>query len=449
MYRKIVPPGKRLLEIGCGQGDLLAALGFEQAVGVDFSANAIHAARQKHPELTFVHAEACEYLRTTDDGPFDVIILSDLLDELYDIQQLLELLRRVSHDGTRLVCNFYSKAWQPLLSGARRLGLARKLRAQNWLTREDVRNLLHLTGWDMVTSSKEILLPARLPFASWLCNRYLVKMFPWSLMALTNVFIARPGRGTARYPRRHSGSPDSREPKVSVIVAARNEQGHIADIFKRLPKMGRATELVFVEGGSSDDTYGEIQRQMDAHPHVDARLFRQSGKGKGDAVRKGFGEATGDILMILDADLTMPPEDLPKYYRALVDNRGEFINGVRLVYPMEDRAMRFCNLVANKFFGAAFSWILGQTIKDTLCGTKVLWASDYERIAANRSYFGDFDPFGDFDLIFGAARLRLKHVDLPIRYRERVYGDTNIARWSSGVLLLRMVVFAARRLKFR
>jgi glycosyltransferase involved in cell wall biosynthesis len=235
---------------------------------------------------------------------------------------------------------------------------------------------------------------------------------------------------------------------VSVVVAARNEEGNVENIFDRVPQMGGGTELIFVEGHSKDDTYGAIERAIAARPGTTAKLFRQPGKGKGDAVRKGFAEATGDVLMILDADLTVPPEDLPRFYDALVSGKGEFVNGVRLVYPMEERAMRPLNLIGNKFFSLAFSWLLAQPIKDTLCGTKVLRRADYEMIVANRAYFGDFDPFGDFDLIFGAAKLDLKIVDLPIRYRERVYGDTNIHRWSHGWLLLRMVAFAARRIKF-
>ena len=110
--------------------------------------------------------------------------------------------------------------------------------------------------------------------------------------------------------------------------------------------------------------------------------------------------------------------------------------------------MRFLNMVANKFFGLAFTWLLGQSIKDTLCGTKVLFREDYESIVRHRSYFGDFDPFGDFDLLFGAAKLNARILDLPIRYQARAYGETNIQRWRHGWLLLRMTAFAALRLKF-
>jgi glycosyltransferase involved in cell wall biosynthesis len=232
------------------------------------------------------------------------------------------------------------------------------------------------------------------------------------------------------------------------VVPARNEAGNIEQIFARTPEMGAGTELIFIEGHSKDDTYQAIQAAIAKHPERSTQLFRQEGVGKGDAVRLGFRKATGDVLMILDADLTVAPEDLPRFFDALRSGDADFVNGVRLVYPMEKKAMRFWNLLGNKFFSLAFSWLLGQSIKDTLCGTKVLSRANYERVAANRAYFGDFDPFGDFDLLFGAARLSLRIVDLPIRYRERTYGTTNIQRWRHGWLLLRMLLFAARRLKF-
>ena len=235
---------------------------------------------------------------------------------------------------------------------------------------------------------------------------------------------------------------------VSVVIPARNEAGNIADAVRRTPQMGGGTELIFVEGHSRDDTWEQIQRVVRENPALKIKHLQQTGRGKGDAVRLGFAVATGDVLMILDADLTMPPEELPKFYDVIASGRAEFANGVRLVYPMDEEAMQFLNLCANKTFGLIFTWLLGQQVKDTLCGTKVLTREHYERIAANRAYFGDFDPFGDFDLLFGAAKLNLKIADVPIRYRQRTYGTTNIQRWSHGWLLLRMVLFAARKLKF-
>jgi glycosyltransferase involved in cell wall biosynthesis len=233
-----------------------------------------------------------------------------------------------------------------------------------------------------------------------------------------------------------------------VVIPARNEAGNIEAAIARTPAMGTWTELIFVEGNSTDETWEVIQQAKQNHPNRPIKILQQKGKGKGDAVRTGFAAAEGDILMILDADLTVPPEEMPKFYDAIVSGACEFANGSRLVYPMEKRAMQFLNLCANKTFGILFSWLLGQSLKDTLCGTKVLTKADYQRIAENRSYFGDFDPFGDFDLLFGASKLNLKILDLPIRYKERVYGQTNIQRWKHGWLLLNMLVFAAAKLKF-
>jgi len=299
-----------------------------------------------------------------------------------------------------------------------------------------VRGMLHLAGFETIRNWREVLLPLPLLGIESFFNRFLVRLPLVDEFALSNFIVARPQVLQAE------------ELSVSVIIPARNESGNIKAIFERTPKMGRSTELIFVEGGSRDDTYAAIEREMVAHPQIPSRLLKQTGTGKGDAVRVGFAQATGDVLMILDADLTVPPEDLPRFYEALASGRGEFINGVRLVYPMEKMAMRGLNFLGNKFFSIAFSFLLGQSVKDTLCGTKVLRRTDYEHIAANRAYFGEFDPFGDFDLIFGAAKLNLKIVDLPIRYRERTYGTTNISRWKHGMLLMRMVLYAARRIKF-
>jgi SAM-dependent methyltransferase len=431
IFRFVVGPNQRVLEIGCGAGGLLSALQPAKGVGVDFSAESIQRGRASHPELEFIHADAHDLFAVK--GPFDFIILSDTINDLWDVQRVFEQVRPLCTSRTRLVINFYSHLWEPTLALLQRLGLASPTLDQNWLTREDVSGMLHLAGFEAIRFSKEVLWP--LPLGGF-ADRFLVRFWPFSELALANFVIARPAPEPV--------SP----PKVSVIVPARNESGNVKAIFERTPQMGRETELVFVEGHSSDDTYAAIEREMAAHPRVQSMLFRQTGIGKGDAVRLGYAKATGDVLMILDADLTVPPEDLPRFYEALVSGKGEFINGVRLVYPMEKEAMRGLNFLGNKFFSLAFSWMLGQPVKDTLCGTKVLWRADYEQIAANRAYFGDFDPFGDFDLIFGAAKLNLKIVDLPIRYRERTYGSTNISRWKHGLLLFRMVAFAARRIKF-
>ncbi len=333
--------------------------------------------------------------------------------------------------------NSYSRLWQIPLTLARTLGLIRPVLQQNWLTRHDIADLLQLAGFEVLREFQEVLWPFRTPVLGSVFNRILVKLWPLNHLAVTNVTVARP------FPR-----PRSSKTAVSVIIPARNEAGNIPEIFARVPEMGSGTELVFVEGHSRDGTAGAIEDGIRQHPHRRCLFLQQDGVGKGDAVRLGFANSSGDVLMILDADLTVAPEDLPRFFAALVNGQGELINGVRLVYPMEDSAMRFWNFLGNKFFSVVFTALLGQPVKDTLCGTKVLYRSDYERIAKNRAFLGNLDPFGDFDLLFGAARIGLKILDLPIRYGRRSYGTTNISRWRHGWLLLRMAWLAARRLRF-
>jgi len=430
--RFLTGPGLSILEVGCGQGDLLDALNPRRAVGVDFSPEILSRARARYHQIDFVDGDAHDLSAIND--RFDVIVLSDLVNDLWDVQAALAELPRLCHPWTRLIVNFHSGLWQLPLAIAQRLSLATPMLAQNWLTPDDVMGMLRLAGFESIRSWHEVLVPT--PFAA-VFNKFLVRFWPFSQLALANFIIARP-----------LPNPVAESPTVSIVIPARNESGNIPAVFTRTPRFGRDPQFIFVEGHSRDDTYAVIEHEIASHSETRSLLLRQEGIGKADAVRLGFQHADGDILMILDADLTVRPEDLPRFYDALVSRQGEFINGVRLVYPMAKQAMRGLNLIGNKLFSLAFSWILGQPIKDTLCGTKALWRNDYELIVANRSYFGDFDPFGDYDLIFGAARLNRKILDLPIRYRERTYGTTNISRWTHGVLLLRMVAVAAARLKF-
>ncbi len=400
---------------------------------MDFSSEMIALAKERHPALEFVVADAADFSAPE---KFDYILLSDLVNDLPDVQHVLERLRDVSHLRTRLVLNFFNTLWRPALRVGEALRLKSPNPPQNWLSSDDMRNLLELAGWEVVKSESCILWPLRTPLWDTFWNRWMAPLVRH--LCLSVAIVARPKPQPA-------GSPQF---FCSVVIPARNEAGNIEQAVRRTPEMGLGTEIVFIEGHSKDDTWGEIQRVAAKYPQRNIKVIKQTSQGKGGAVREAFAAATGDLLFILDADLTMPPEELPKFYEAARTGTAEFVNGVRLVYPMEHEAMQFLNMIANKIFGILFSWILGQKLKDTLCGTKVLFREDYLAIARNRDYFGDFDPFGDFDLIFGAAKLNLRLVDLPIRYRARTYGATNIHRWSHGWLLLRMVIFAARRLKF-
>ena len=435
----LVIPGSRVLEIGSGLGDLLASLATESAVGIDISPRMVAEAKKRHPHLDLRVADVERDPLPT--GPFDVIILSDAIGLLDDIQVTLERLRPLLGAQGRLIVTYYNFIWEPMLKLAERVGQKTRWPEQNWLSMDDIGNLLYLSGLEVFRRGTDVLMPARIPLVSAVANRVVGKLPMARELALVDYFVAR----AVPVP---DVKPQSL-PTVSVICPCRNERGNMREAVLRTPLMGPHTELIFVDGNSTDGTVEEIEAIIREYkgPLSLKLVLQGDGKGKGDAVRKGFAAATNDVLMILDSDLTVPPEDLPKFYRALVTGKGEFINGVRLVYPMEGEAMRFLNLLGNKFFSTALSWVLEQPIKDSLCGTKVLYRKDYNVVAANREFFGDFDPFGDFDLLFGAARLNMRIVDLPVRYRARTYGETKISRFSHGWLLLKMTAFGFKKLR--
>jgi SAM-dependent methyltransferase len=434
----LIPAGLRVLDLGCGTGGLLAALQPSRGVGVDLSPNMAEIARANHPSLEFIvgDIEDPETIAGIA-GPFDVIVLSDTIGFLTDCEETLRGLSRLCHPETRLVIAYYNRMWEPLLKLAESVGQKMSWgRDLNWLFTDDIANLLGLAGFELVKREWRQLVPKSLFGLGGLINRFLAPLPGIRHLCLRHYLVARP------LPEK-----PERQPSASVVVPCRNERGNIENAVKRLPEFCDDLEIIFVEGHSADATWEECLRVQGAYPTRKIKCFRQDGKGKGDAVRKGFAAAEGDILFILDADLTVPPEDIPKFYRAIVGGKGEFINGTRMVYPMEDEAMRFLNYLANWGFARIFSYLLNQRFTDTLCGTKVLSRKAYDQIVANRAYFGEFDPFGDFDLIFGAAKLNMKIAEVPIRYASRDYGSTQISRFRHGLLLLQMVVFAFFKLK--
>ena len=434
----LIPEGLRILEIGCATGSVLAALRPSFGLGVDISPAMIAEAKRLHPGLEFTvgDIEDPDFVATLP-GPFDVILMVDTIGSLEDCQLTLAGLHRHCTRTTRLVVGYYSHLWEPVLKLAELVGWRAPQLPKNVLSPSDLGALADLADFQVIKSESRLLSPLRMFGVGRFINRF-VSMLPLvRLLSLRNYMVCR------SLPR------SSAEPvkSVSVIIPVRNERGNVESAILNLPKFCDDMEVIFVEGHSKDGTFEEAQRVVGLHPDRDIKLIRQSGKGKADAVFAGFDMARGDVVMILDGDLTVPPDQLPKFWQAIASGKGEFINGSRLIYPMEGEAMQFLNLIANKLFSLAFTWLLNQRLTDTLCGTKVLRRADYQRLKQGRAYFGDFDPFGDFDLIFGAAKLNLRFVEVPIRYASRSYGTTNISRFSHGLMLLRMVVYAFFRIK--
>lgn len=434
--RFLIPEGQRVLVLGSSIGHILEALKPSYGVGLDLSPSMVDLAAQKYPEYKFIQGDVEDPATWQKiEGQFDFIVLPALVGYLEDVQKAFENLRPFCQEQTRVVIGYYNFLWEPFLKLGERLGLKMPQKTQNWLSPEDISNMLDLAGFETVKTDRRLLFPQKIPLLSPVLES--IAALPGICRLCLNSYVVA----------RKRPNPPLEEKRVSIIIPCRNEQGNIEPALQELPEFGKSQEIIFVEGYSKDGTLQEIERVQKTHSHMEIKCFVQPGKGKADATWCGFENSSGDILMILDADLTVPPKDLPKFYRAIASGKGEFINGSRLVYPLEEDSMRLLNVMGNKFFSMAFSWLLNQRIKDTLCGTKVISRQDYERLKQGRNYFGDFDPFGDFDLLFGASKLNLSIREVPVRYRARSYGETQISRFKHGILLLKMTFFAAKKLK--
>ncbi len=433
--RNIIPIDASVLEFSCRGGELLKSLPNKSKVGVEFDDGLVKYANKKLSKVPILLFN--KPLKLPAIKRFDYIIFSHTSSDIDDLQGLIKQIKRFCDEDTRVVVSYFNFFWRPLHSLIEKVGLKHpSFKEPNWLTEGDVDNFFYLEDFEKIKSIKKVLIPYKIPLISDLVNRYIAPFPLINYLCFNNYSIYRL-------------KPKIKDYSVSVVIPARNEAGNMPGVIKKIPNMSRFTEVIFVEGHSKDKTYEAIQEEIEKYngPYK-IFLFKQKGKGKGDAVRLGFSKAKNELLMILDADLTVEPKELPKFYDAVAQGKGNLVMGSRLVYPMEDQAMRDLNYLGNKFFSWAFSYLLGQKIKDTLCGTKVITKTHYKKIEKNRKVFGDFDPFGDYDLIFGAARLNLKITEVPIRYKERTYGTTNISRFKHGLLLFKMLFFAARKIKF-
>lgn len=436
-FSSIIPKNSSVLEIGSATGDLINKLSPQNGTGIDISERMVRIARNKYPHMEF-YVDDIEDLVL--DRKFDFVIMQDLIGHLSDVWRSVRNLQKITSPETRIISTYYNQLWEPIILLAEKLHLKMKQPYQNWLSIDDIENLLYLNDFEVISKGYRFLFPVYVPFISDFINKHVARIPFIRKLCLITFVIAR----------KRQMSPVRNDYSCSVVIPCRNEVENIEEAVKDTPVMGKGTEIIFVDGNSTDGTIEKIEEMIKMYPQKKIKLIYQGlGKGKGDAVRKGFEAASGDVLMIMDADLTVIPEDLGKFYFALTEGKGAFINGTRLVYPMEEQAMRFLNYLGNKFFSYLFTWFLGQKINDTLCGTKVLFKKDYERIKEGRKFFGDFDPFGDFDLLFGAARLKLKIAEMPVRYRARKYGTTKISRFTHGWLLLKMSWIAFKKFKLR
>jgi SAM-dependent methyltransferase len=425
LLRFLVQPQKRVLSVRCDIGNLLAAVEPRAGKGIDICAEIIEIAEQRNPSLKFGVAfpDKEEFRQAFRPGEkFDYILFNDIGDTVDVLQPLCER-------HTRVLVTTYNHLWEPLVSFAEWTGMKVPRTEQNWLSTADIRNLLNLAGFEALETHRIVLLPKYLPLLSVFLNHFCARLPFLSRLCMTQVVVARVVPSAVA---RHDLS-------VSVVIPCKNEKGNVEDAVRRIPPLAGRTEIIFCDDQSTDGTAEEVRRVQSFYPEKDIRLEHGPGVCKSRNVWTGFNTAKGDVLVILDADLTTIPEELPYFIDVIASGQAEFVNGSRLVYPVPKGAMNGANMLGNKFFSVAFTYLLGQRVKDTLCGTKVLWRSDWERIRPMLGSWGTEDRWGDYELLFGAAKLNLKILDLPVHYQERIYGSTKMTKvLRNGVVMLRM-----------
>ncbi|MEC8100065.1 MAG: glycosyltransferase [Pseudomonadota bacterium] len=442
IFNEFIMPKSKILELGCGTGNLLKSLNPVYGVGIDVSKEIIKEAKKENKGINFIQGDISNLSSLLPKREkFDYIIMSDTIGYLEDVQTTLEILHNFCNKKTRLIISYYSPLWSPIFSLATLMKFKMPEIKTQLLNLNDIKNFLQISKFDVVRVEKKILSPLKIFGLGRILNRYIATLPFFSFFCLRQYVVAR-----------SLESIDKENIKsASIIIPCKNEEGNIEAAVNRLPRFTKNLEVIFIEGNSTDNTWKKIQYVKNKFNNNKSGLtiksFKQKKSGKAEAVFFGFEKAKNQVLFILDADLTMPPEELPKFWRKIVSGEAEYVNGSRLIYPMDNDAMRFLNYVANKIFSILFSWILSQRYTDTLCGTKVLTRENYEKIKTKNKDLGDFDPFGDFFIIFGASRLCLKMNEIPIRYKARAYGETQISRFSHGFMLIKMIIFAFFKIK--
>jgi SAM-dependent methyltransferase len=426
-YCQAIPPGSRVLEVGCATGDLLAAVRPSYGLGLDISPRMVEIARKKYPHLDFAEGDISAAPARKD---FDYIILSNLLDYVDDLYAFFSGLRDWTNDETKIIINNINPLWALVIRLGARLGLRTPDAKRNFVTLRDLLNILEVCDFDVSEKGFRLILPVYIPIISWFFNKLLPRIYVINNLSFVQYAVCH----------KRWRSSKRNEMSCSVVVPCHNEEGNVRECVSRVPRMGRFTEIIVVDDGSKDRTY-EIAKKASSEVEGLKVIRLEKNRGKGSAVKTGFDNAKGDVIMILDADMAVMPEDLPKFFNAIADGAAEFVNGTRMVYPMEKEAMKFLNFLGNKLFGVMTSLILGQRNTDTLCGTKALLARHYAHID-----MGDC-KWGDFDLLHGAARLKLKMAEMPVHYRKRVSGKSKMKAFRDGFGMLGKCLSMLRELE--
>jgi len=424
----MIPPGSKVLELGSGVGDLLASLGPSSGMGLNFAQALTDRALQKHPQLEFHTVDVDSVILPRSFEP-QYVVMTNMLDYVYDVWDTMESLKPAIREQTLLIITTNNPLWAPLLRLASKLGLRFPESPRNFITNKDICSVLHLQGFDIVEDGFTLPVPKRIPVIGTLLNAVVPEVPILCFVSSVQYIAARPR--VARPPL-----------SCSVVIPCHNEAGNIQECLRRVPQMGSWTEIVVVDDGSTDETCEKVKEIM-VHDSRVRLIVLEKNQGKAGAVRAGFEAANGDVLMILDADMAVTPEELLKFLAPLQEGTADFVNGTRLVYPMQGKAMKVANFIGNKGFCFLASKVIRQRVSDTLCGTKVFLKRDYLRMP-----LGGVERWGDFDLLFGAARLKLRILEIPVHYTERRAGKSKMRVMVDGWYFLWACLSGWKMLRF-
>ena len=424
----MIPPSSRVLELGCGLGDLLASLNPSSGIGLNVAQGLTDRASQKHPRLEF-HTSDVDSAGLPRSFEPQYIVMTNMLDYVHDIWDVMGSLKPAVHEHTLLIITTNNPLWAPLLRLASNLKLRFPESPRNFITNRDICSVLHLQGFDIVEEGLTLPVPKRIPVLGDLINAIVPEVPVLRFVSSLQYIAARP-----RIPR----PPLS----CSVVIPCHNEADNIQECLRRVPNIGTRTEIVVVDDGSTDDTCQRVKEVMAADSRV-RLIVLEKNQGKASAVRAGFEAAEGDVLMILDADMAVTPEELPKFLTPLQDGTADLVNGTRLIYPMHGKAMKVANFLGNKGFCFLASKVIRQRVSDTLCGTKAFLKRDFVRMPISGT-----EHWGDFDLLFGAARLKLRILEIPVHYTERRAGKSKMRAMIEGWSFLWSCLTGWRSLRF-
>lgn len=382
---------------------------------------------EKSHNLDFLNVDTNEDLNKIliNNTKYDCIVLSDMFEVNDDILGLLKLLKKnLNNDGTILLTSI-TPIWDGVLSILEMLNLKNKSKKRSYIHLNKLSAVLDTINFQITGKRTRQYFPFKLFYFGNIINNFLEIILYFFNFGIRSYFTIKEIEDTA----------EKDVLSKTIIVPAKNEEGNLNELINRIPYLGNNVEVIISCGISNDNTLG-MAKSLKSDNFI-IKVIEQTSKGKANAVWEACEQSSNDLIAILDADLSVDPEELSSFFELIETKKCDFVNGTRLIYSMEKGSMRFINNFGNRLFQYVVSKIIRLPLTDSLCGTKVFKKNLYEKIKKWQSVVKIKDPFGDFDLLFAAAYSSQKIVEYPIHYRARKYGTTQIRRFKDGFKLIK------------